>query len=138
MELEYLHVKNINLRDVNKFSIRTIHVLESVGVFTIGDLVEKYDTKEKLDAINGLGAKCYIEIESYIPPFVPGYLGKNTISNPDEVEVVRRRFVEELKTRIEAQDNQLTLLNMRIQELEKTNEILLKDLESARKKAADN
>lgn len=138
MELAYSHVKNIKLRDVNKFSIRTIHVLENVGVFTIGDLVEKYDTKEKLDAINGLGAKCYIEIECYIPPFVPGYLGKNTISNSDKVEVVRRGFVEELKTRIEAQDNQLTLLNMRIQELEKTNEKLLKDLESARQKAAEN
>ena len=101
MRIDSSHMKYILVADVEGISKRTVRRLNKASVYTVKDLIDFYDSKEKLNHISGLGATSLSEIEQNIPKIYPGYLGINPCSSIDEVEANCFELISKLEQTID-------------------------------------
>jgi len=108
------HFKYIGLTEVEGLSARTVNTLARAKIWTIGDLVDFYNSIEKLKRIHGLGAAGVNEIKNSIPLLYPGYLGLNNSDNNHEVDVDCLEIVAFLEKTIESQKTRIEELEWRV------------------------
>lgn len=132
MKIDSSHMKYILISDVDGISKRTVRCLNRENVYTIKDLVDYYDSKEKLACIPGLGATSLSEIEQSIPKIYPGFLGINPCSSIDEVETHCFDLLSKLEQTIDELKRRNEILERQILSSEEMNDKLFRELRSER------
>ncbi|MBR6487458.1 MAG: hypothetical protein IKT20_00980 [Clostridiales bacterium] len=115
-------VRNIRVKDVDGISLRTANSLARAGFETVGDVVDRLDTRQKIDSIRGLGVISRDEIEGSISKIYPGYLGMNL--DKHEIEMSQEALIEKLQKQIEWQKDMIEIYKKDIKNLQVDNDQL--------------